>query len=153
MSEWQATHRVSATVTFAHGDTLDGDLHLQPSTATHHRGETTLEMLNRSDPFFPMTLASGDVALAAKAQVAVVTCLGQPLVEDPERVSVAKELQLEVVVVGGGRFDGVTRTELPPLHQRALDYLNDGLGFFDLTDGDTVHFINRSMVQHVHPVD
>jgi len=153
MSDWQSTLRVPARVLFAHGDSLGGELHLQPTTALHQRAETPLEMLNRPDRFFAMTLASGEVALVGKAQTAVVACHGFDPPADPERLSVGKEQRLEVHVVGGRRYEGVARTELPPFHSRALDFLNDDVGFLELTHGDTVHFINRGMVQHVHPVD
>ncbi len=153
MSDWQATHRIAATVTFADGHTLEGELHLQPSTALHQRAETPLEMLNRSERFFAMTLASDEVALVAKSQAAVVACADFQPAEDPERVSVAKELRLRVHVVGGRQFEGVSRSELPPLHSRALDFLNADVGFIDLVNGDVVHFINRPMIQHVYPID
>ena len=154
MSDWQATHRVSAQVTFAHGSVLEGELHLQPSTALHQSAETTLEMLNRPDQFFAMTLPAGEIALVAKAQVAVVTCqASEPFIVDPERASVATELTLEVHVVGGRRFRGATRSELPPLHTRAMDFLNDLTGFFDLAEGKTVQYINRASVLYVHPLD
>jgi len=153
MSDWQATHRVTVTVTFAHGDTLEGEAHLQPSTALHQGAETPLEMLNRPDQFFAMTLPSGTVALVSKAQTAVVTCREILKAEDAERVSVAKELRLQIHLVGGQRFEGIARTELPPLHSRTVDFLNNEIGFLDLADGDTIHLINRPMIQHVHPID
>ncbi len=34
-----------------------------------------------------------------------------------------------------------------------MDFLNDLPGFFDLTDGDTVQYINRASVLYVHPLD
>lgn len=154
MSDWQTTHRVAAQVRFAHGAVLEGELHLQPGTALHPGAETTLDMLNRPDQFFAMTLPTGETALVAKSQVAVVTCqTADAVVDDPERASVATELTLEVHVVGGHRFRGTTRSELPPLHTRAMDFLNDLTGFFDLTDGDTVQYINRTSVLYVHPLD
>lgn len=154
MSDWQTTHRVSAQVRFARGSVLEGELHLQPGTALHPGAETTLDMLNRPDQFFAMTLPAGETALVAKAQVAVVTCPASvAAVDDPERASVATELTLEVHVLGGHRFRGTTRSELPPLHTRAMDFLNDLTGFFDLTDGDTVQYVNRASVLYVHPLD
>ena len=38
------------------GMSIDGDLHLQPSTALHESRETPLELLNREENFFPLSL-------------------------------------------------------------------------------------------------
>ena len=61
MSDWASTKRVAGEVIFEVGTTLKGDLHLPMSTAVRPSLETPLEMLNRSDGFFPLTLSSGDV--------------------------------------------------------------------------------------------
>ena len=56
MSDWGATQRVSAEVILADGATLEGDLHLGASAAYPLDTESPLEMLNRAEPFFALTV-------------------------------------------------------------------------------------------------
>ena len=70
MSDWGSTNRLPAHVALVDGAVLDGDLHLLTRPAYPPGGsETPLEMLNRPDPFFALTLAGGDVALVPKTRV------------------------------------------------------------------------------------
>ena len=90
MSDWGATQRVAAEVVLADGVVLEGDLHLATSTAYHPETESPLEMLNRPEPFFALTLQQGEVAFVSKAQVAVVSCRDQLPLSDPARASAAR---------------------------------------------------------------
>ena len=77
MSDWGITTKVPAEVVLAEGITLAGDLHLY-ARATYPPGpETPLEMLNRADGFFALTLEGGGVTFIPKAQVVVVSCRDQ----------------------------------------------------------------------------
>ena len=75
MSDWGSTNRLAARVALAEGIVLDGDLHLLTRPAYPQPGgsETPLEMLNRPDAFFALTLPEGGVALVPKAQVLEIT--------------------------------------------------------------------------------
>jgi hypothetical protein len=57
MSDWGVTSRVSARVALADGALLEGDLHLATRPAYPPGPETPIEMLNRDDPFFALSLA------------------------------------------------------------------------------------------------
>jgi hypothetical protein len=153
MGDWASTERISADISLADQARLSGELHVQGRVAHHDGPETPLEMLNRSDPFFPVTLDQGNVAFLAKSQVAVVSCaphLGQ---SDPERASAAKTIALEIVMAGGQEFRGWATLELPPTRARTLDYLNAAGAFFSLQGEDAMRLINRAHVRVVRPLD
>lgn len=150
-AQWAATERVPARVVLAEGMTLEGDLHLQPSTALHDTRETPLEMLNRSEPFFPLSRSGGDLVFLAKAQVVSVAYQG-PAVSDPERESAALHIGLEVTMSGGAEFRGFAATELPPNRSRASDYLNAPERFFSVVVADTTVCLNRTHVRSARPL-
>ena len=58
MSDWGITTKVPAEVVLAEGIALAGDLHLYARTTYPPGPETPLEMLNRPDTFFALTVAS-----------------------------------------------------------------------------------------------
>jgi len=153
MTQWSATEQVAAEVLFADGSSLRGNLHLQPGSAHHPGAETPLEMLNRADAFFPVTMASGDIALVSKAQTTVVTCEAGPGRFDTDRATIAKTVVLEVHVSGREVLRGTASLELPPSHSRALDFLNEPERFFAIADDETTWHVNRAHVRYVHPLD
>ncbi|HWB42083.1 MAG TPA: hypothetical protein VG500_12525 [Gemmatimonadales bacterium] len=155
MSDWGSTNRLPAHVSLIEGIVLDGDLHLLTRPAYPQPGgsETPLEMLNRPDAFFALTLPEGGVALVPKAQVTEVLCLEDVPEPDPDRVTAAKHVELEVILPGGAEYRGLATLELPPGRRRTLDYMNGAGGFFALwTDGRT-RYINKLHVRLIRPLD
>ena len=153
MSDWGSTNQVPAHVALAEGLVVEGELHLLTRPAYPPGPETPLEMLNRPDPFFVLTLADGAVTFVAKAQVAVINCREQPQLTDPDRVSAAKLVALEVVLHGGTEYRGRATVELPPGRARALDYVNGSGQFFSLFSDETTHYLNKSFVRLIRPLD
>ena len=153
MGDWVSTERIKADISLAEQVGLKGELHVQGRVAHHDGPETLLEMLNRDDTFFPVTLPDGKVAFVAKAQVAVVTCSPEVGQSDPDRLSAAKTIALEIIMAGGAEFRGWATLELPPTRARTLDYLNASGLFFSLQGEDAVRFISRSHVRVVRPLD
>jgi hypothetical protein len=153
MSDWGATQRVAARVVLAEGVVLAGDLHLLARTTYPTDSESPLEMLNRDDPFFALTLAGGGVAFVSKAQVAVVSCPNVAPLDDPDRASAAKLVALAVELTDGVEYRGRSSFELPPNRARALDNVKGAGRFFILgTDGIT-QYINKSLVRLIRPLD
>jgi hypothetical protein len=153
MSDWGATQQVAARVVLAEGVVLAGHLHLLARTMSPSDAESPLEMLNREEPFFALTLNGGGVALVSKAQVAVVSCQELASHDDPDRVSVAKLVALAVELTDGVEYRGHCSFELPPSRSRTLDYLNGPGRFFTVeTDGMMQH-INKSQVRQIRPLD
>ena len=153
MSDWGATRRISAEVTLADGVVLEGEMHLVPSAAYPLNSETPLEMLNRPDPFFALTLGEGGVAFVSKAQVAVVSCREENTGSDPERASVARLVALEVALATGAEYRGRSSFELPPSRSRALDYVNAPGRFFTVWTNDLTRYFNKSLVRLIRPLD
>jgi hypothetical protein len=153
MSDWGSTNRVSAHVAMTEGMVLEGELHLLTRPAYPPGPETPLEMLNRPDPFFVLTLPGGEVTFVAKAQVAVIDCREPPALTDPDRITAAKLVALEVVLNGGAEYRGRAAVELPPGRSRALDYVNGPGEFFTLFSDDMTHYLNKSFVRLIRPLD
>jgi hypothetical protein len=153
MSDWGATQRVPAKVLLAEGVVLAGDLHLLARTASPLDPESPLEMLNRPDPFFALTLSEGGVAFVCKDQVSVVSCRDQATLDDPDRASAAKLVALAVELTDGVEYRGRSTFELPPARARALDYVNAPGRFFALGTDDVTQYINKSLVRLIRPLD
>lgn len=153
MSDWGLTNRVPAQVSLAEGLVLEGELHLLTRFSYPPGPETPLEMLNRPDPFFALTLPSGGVSLVSKAQVVAVSCREEPTLADPERVTAAKQFDLEVVLPGGTEQRGHATVELPPSRSRSLDFLNAQGNFFPMTHDGLTLYINKSHVRLIRPLD
>jgi hypothetical protein len=152
MSDWGITTKVPAEVVLVEGLVLAGDLHLYARPTYPPGPETPLEMLNRADVFFALTL-NGDVTFVPKAQVVVVTCRGQSRTADPDRVTAARRIELQVVTQAGGEFRGQVMAELPPSRGRTLDFLNGADAFFELGADDVTWYFNKSRIQLARPID
>jgi len=153
MNDWGATQRVAAEVVLADGVVLEGDLHLASRSAVPLDAESPLEMLNRAEPFFALTLGEGDVAFVSKAQVAVVSCRDQLPLTDPARASAARLVALEVALTTGVEYRGRSTFELPPSRSRALDYVNTPGTFFTVWSNDLTRYFNKSLVRLIRPLD
>ncbi len=151
MSEWQETYRVLATIALSEGTSIEGDIHLQTGSALHRGRETAIEMLNRPERFFSVTLPSGDVTLVSKAQTAIVTCDAALWEADPERRAISRRFLLDVRLIGGQQLRGSAYWEHPPTHPRPQDFLNAPDTFFEITEGSDLHCINRALVRQVNP--
>lgn len=153
MSQWQETYAVPATITLSEGTSIEGDIHPQTVSALQWGRETPVEMLNRPERFFAVTLPSGDVTLVCKAQTAVVTCDAELWETDLERRAISRKFLLDVRLIGGQEYSGSAYWELPPTHPRPQDFLNASETFFEITEGADVHCINRALVGQVNPLE
>ena len=153
MSDWGATQRVSARVVLAEGVVLAGELHLLARATYPSESESPLEMLNRDDPFFALTLGEVGVAFVSKAQVAVVSCQNLEPRDDPDRATAAKLVMLSVELTDGVEYRGRSLFELPPNRARALDYVNAPGRFFSLATDGIMQYINKSQVRLIRPLD
>ncbi len=153
MNDWASTRRLVARVTLAEGLVIQGEVHLQPQVAWRDGPETPVEMLNRGDAFFPMSLPHGEVVFVAKAQVAALAFTEQPpLSDDPERQTVARMIPLEIMMVGGVEYRGTAVSEMPPTRGRALDFLNAAERFFLLVTAEGSLCLNRGFVRAARPL-
>ena len=147
------TYRVPASITLNDGTSIEGDIHLQTSNPLHEGGEAPVEMLNRPERFFAVSLPSGGVTLVGKAQAAVVTC-DAPLWEvDPQRRAISRQFRLDIDLIGGQNLSGSAFWELPSTHPRPQDFLNASEAFFEITEDGMSHCINRALVGQVRPFE
>jgi len=152
MTDWAATTKLSARVTLAEGMVIQGDLHLQPRVAWRDGPETPLELLNREETFFVMSLPTGEVVFVSKEQVATLLYREAVPEAEPERETVARHIPLEVMMIGGAECRGEAVSELPPARSRALDFLNTPERFFSLHTHDGTCCLNRRWVRAVRPL-
>ena len=150
---WGSIFQEAAEVLLADGVPIDGNLHLLSRIDYPPGPETPLEMLNRVDPFYALTRAGGGVLFVPKAQTAVITCRHHAPPHDPERLSAAKLVALDVVLVGGRELQGRAVVEMHPERSRALDYVNAPGAFFALWADDVTHYVNKSLVRTIRPLD
>ena len=153
MSHWHETYRMPATITLSGGASIEGDIHLQTLTAVHEGRETPVEMLNRDERFFAVSLPSGDATLVCKAQVAVVTSDAALSEIDPQRLAISRKFALDIHMIGGQRLSGSAHWELSPTRPRPQDFLNVPENFFEITDGSNTHCVNRALVGQVNPAE
>jgi hypothetical protein len=153
MSDWGTTNRVAAEVTLAEGIVVSGDLHVLARDTYPAGPETPLDLLNRPEVFFVLTLADGSVTFMPKNQVAVVACHDQAPLSDPDRITAAKLVMLEVVLHGGAEYRGLSTFELPANRARTLDYVNAPGGFFTLGADEVTWYVNKAHVRLIRPLD
>jgi hypothetical protein len=145
---------VPARITLTQGRPRAGTIFVGARVPHHDGPETPLEMLNRPDPFFPFRPTDErEVLLVAKRQMIDLTVDRGPIT-DPDRLSAAKELQLELVLANGSTLNGRATVELPEHHSRPLDYLNATSDpFFALSTDESTHYVNRAHVLFARPRD
>lgn len=145
---------VPARITLTQGRPRGGTIFLGARVPLHDGPETPLEMLNRPEPFFPFqSEEDGDVLLVAKGHMIELTVEHGPIA-DPDRLSAAKQVRLELVLANGATLSGQVTVELPEHHSRPLDYLNaDAEPFFTLTTDESTHYVNRAHVLYALPRD
>jgi hypothetical protein len=131
---------------------LLGDIHLQLVAQTHSGPESPLDMLNRPEAFFAMTLEGEQPVLLAKSQVVALRLPAEAAGGDPARESAARRMEMAVEFSDGTRLEGAVLLELPPDRLRLLDFLNFAPAFFGLRTGADLQVVNRSHVRAVSPL-
>jgi hypothetical protein len=146
---------VPAHLLLTQGVSRPGQVYLMQRVPHHDGPETVLEMLNRAEGFFAFRPADdADLLLPSKAHTISLSVDHETPIADPARLSAARVLGLEVVLVGGKTLAGWASVELPPPHARLLDYLNASPdAFFAVWTDATTHYVNRAHVLYARPLD
>lgn len=145
------TTTLDAHLVLTSGEEHRGIIYLAERSAEHPTGETPLEMLNGPQAFFPFR-AEGGILLVGKAQTAALIVERVADDTDPERLSVAKTVGIQVILAGGMTVDGWASVELPQHQSRPLDYLNTAARpFFAVATDDAIHHLNRQHVLYARP--
>jgi len=147
---------IQATLLQTSGGKREGEIYVMERVPQHAGHETPLDMLNRSEGFFPFRPGKdgGGVLLVAKARTVSLT-VHRTEPEDQARLSAAKQASLELTLADGSKLSGRATLELPEYHSRLLDYLNasNTEAFFAIATADEVHLVNRAHVLYVRPED
>ncbi len=152
MSEWLSTRPERVDVHLTDRRVLSGVIHLQ-MTARHHSGpETPVDLLNREELFFALVLDGEQPVFVAKRQVLFLRLPSQPAIEDPDRASAARRIELEIELADGTLLEGIVMIELPPDRLRALDFLNSAPEFFALWTTEAVRVVNRNHIRAASPL-
>jgi len=143
--------RLPVTVTMIGGARLEGDLFVRSSSRYAERLEDAPEVLNAKQPFFPMALASGEIALVAKLHVYSVHGGPGAIHQD---FSLGTAATVELFMVDGERITGRVLIEPRRAHTRVLDFLNNvEEAFFTVFLKHGLLLVNRSQVVRVRPLD
>ena len=146
---------VPARLLLTQGISRPGQIYVMERVPHHDGPETVLELLNRPEGFFAFRPAEDDeVLLVSKVQTVSLTVDRQAPIADPARLSAARMLGIELVLVGGSTLGGWASVELPEHHARLLDYLNaSDEPFFAMWTHATTHYVNRAHVLYARPLD
>jgi hypothetical protein len=146
---------IPATLLQTAGGKREGEIYVMERVPQHAGHETALDMLNRTDGFFPFRAQDDGVSvlLVAKARTVSLT-VSRTEPEDKTRLSAAKQARLELTLADGTQLRGWATLELPQHHSRVLDYLNAAPEpFFAIATDDGVHLVNRAHVLFARPED
>ena len=144
-----------AQLLLTHGAARPGQLYVMEQVPHHEGPETVLEMLNRPEGFFAFRPADADdILLVSKAHTMWLSQDRQAPIADPARLSAARLLGTELILVGGATLGGWASVELPMPHARLLDYLNASpQPFFAVWTHAATHYVNRAHVLYARPLD
>jgi hypothetical protein len=146
--------QLPARLVLTQGSPWDGTIFVGERVPQHDGPETPLEMLNRPEPFFPFRPdAAGPVLLVSKRQTIAVAVSHGPTI-DPDRLSAAKQLDLELELANGDTLAGQANVELPEHQSRPLDFLNASVEpFFAISTSEGTNYVNRAHVLFARPRD
>jgi hypothetical protein len=154
MSDYRIEKSRSPVVIKTHsGETITGEMFLQPFARPDGATERPGDILNGKEPFFPVAMSDGELILVAKEQVLELTTdVGRD--EYDERSKMARPAVIEVRLISGETHAGAIFLELPVEHARLLDFLNrEDERFLTLHGSEHLVLINRSVIEHVRPLD
>ena len=106
---------VPAHVLQTQGVSRSGVVYVMERVADHDGPETVLEMLNRPEGFFAFRPAAEDaILLVSKAHTIWLSQDRQAPIADPARLSAARILGTELVLVSGATLGGWASVGFPP---------------------------------------
>lgn len=145
--------RCPVVVRMHSGETVTGEIFLQPFVRPGGGNERPQDILNGREPFFPLALADGDTLLLAKDQVLeVATERGDDGEEAIEALS--RPMVVEIRLTSGDKRAGAIFLDMPTERPRILDFLNrEDERFLTLHGTERRFLINRREIEHVRPLD
>jgi hypothetical protein len=137
------------------GEELRGHVFIHSSARRPFELEDVSELFNSEELFFPFELETEEVILVSKSRVAEVAAdKSEEESDQPAPAAPARSVLLQVVLAGGDVRLGSIRLEVRPDRARVLDYLNRlNARFLTLYTSNEARLINRSLIDHVCPLD
>ena len=150
MSEYRIEkQRRSLHILLTNGNTLEGEVFLQPATRHRSRPEEPVDLLNDAEPFFAL-VRNGETMLVAKDSVARAETSYQ---SEGELDIVALGVFVEVTMTDGNVCSGCIFVESRTGRPRLLDYLNSYRNrFLPVVDAQQVFLVNTNTIAHVREV-
>jgi hypothetical protein len=141
-------HRVELTL--ASGDRLEGDIFLQAFARFRAGPEEPIDVLNEPERFVPLVLASGELLLVQKAQIAVVaTALPK---NDFAADTGVVGMHVEITFVFGETKHGSVFPELRADRPRLVDFLNNTpLHFLPFFTADQMLLVSVAHIAYARP--
>lgn len=145
--------RCPVVVTTHSGETIAGEIFLQPFGRHDGGMERPQDILNGDDPFFPLAISEEETVLIAKEQV-VEVAVGYDPDDEPESETLSRPTVIEVRLISGATHAGAIFLQLPLERPRLLDFLNrDTQRFLTLHGTERRLLINRRVIERVRPLD
>ena len=145
--------RCPVVVTTHSGESIPGEMFLQPFGHRDGGMERPLDILNSDEPFFPLALSENETVLIAKEQVVEVSIDHDPS-DSAESEVLSRPTVIEVRLISGATHAGAIFMQLPLERSRLLDFLNrDSQRFLTLYGTERRLLINRRVIERVRPLD
>ena len=145
--------RTAVVLTMMAAGTISGEMFVQANSRHRAGPEHPDDILNDSEPFFPMVLDSGETLLIAKEQVLEAE-MEDTRITDLLASGVVRPAEVELRLAGGAVRTGTMFLEIRADRPRLLDFLNKyDQRFFLLHSSDGVRLVNRDFIEHVRPLD
>ena len=147
--------RCPVVVTTHSGETIAGEMFLQPFGRHDGGTERPLDILNAAEPFFPLAVSDDETVLVAKEQVVEVSVgIGPDACGGDDDESYGHATVIEVRLINGATHSGSIFLQLPSERPRLLDFLNrDTQRFITLHGTERQLLINRQVIERVRPLD
>ena len=145
--------RCPVVVTTHSGETVAGEMFLQPFGRPDGGMERPQDILNGDDPFFPLAISDEETVLIAKEQVVEVSIALDPD-DTRDNEGLSRPTVIEVRLISGATHAGAIFLQLPLERPRLLDFLNrDTQRFLTLHGTERRLLINRRVIERVRPLD
>ena len=145
--------RCPVVVTTHSGETITGEMFLQPFGRHDGGTERPQDILNGDEPLFPLAISESETVLVAKEQV-VELFLDYDPHDSVEYEMLARPTVIEVRLINGATHAGAIFLQLPLERPRLLDFLNrDTERFLTLHGTERRLLINRRVIERIRPLD
>lgn len=146
---------VAAEVTIAGQKPVTLKLYLAGQAASHAGYERPSDLLNGSDPFFPVMEKKGRLALLQRDAVVIMSVPagdergGNEPGADEAIVGTLSSERVEVRLDDGPSVKGLVEYVMPEGSRRLVDFLNLGERFLAVRQDGTIHLINKSRITRI----